>query len=133
MGMFDFFRSSYDLGEEFTNVECQTKQMDTTDWLGGSLSQFWLDPHGYLYKVNTSGTHDFHAIDEDDPHYDAVRKWSNFDWLPNGKHGKVEPHYITKYVDIYPSIFNGPWETWPVCRLHFKAGRLVDFEDVTGR
>jgi len=28
MGMFDYFRSSYDLGEQFTNVVCQTKDIE---------------------------------------------------------------------------------------------------------
>ena len=29
MGMFDYFRSAYDLGEQFTNVVCQTKDIET--------------------------------------------------------------------------------------------------------
>jgi len=28
MGMFDYFRSSYDIGEQFTNVVCQTKDIE---------------------------------------------------------------------------------------------------------
>ena len=46
MGMFDYFRSSYDLGPHCTEVECQTKDME--DGLGGTMSQYWLDPAGYL-------------------------------------------------------------------------------------
>ena len=36
MGMFDYFRSSYDLGEQFVDVECQTK--DIEDGIGGTMS-----------------------------------------------------------------------------------------------
>ena len=28
MWMFDYVRSSYNLGEQFTNVECQTKDIE---------------------------------------------------------------------------------------------------------
>ena len=28
MGMFDYVRSSYDLGEHFTNTRCQTKDIE---------------------------------------------------------------------------------------------------------
>ena len=38
MGMFDYFRSSYDLGEQFTNVVCQTK--DIEDGIGGTMTDY---------------------------------------------------------------------------------------------
>ena len=44
--MMDFFRSSYDLGEQFTDVELQTKDIEDYG-IGGTMSQYWLDPHGY--------------------------------------------------------------------------------------
>ena len=56
--MMDFFRSSYDLGEQFTDVELQTKDIEDYG-IGGTMSQYWLDPHGYLYYIDYSHTADF--------------------------------------------------------------------------
>lgn len=133
MGLFDYFRSSYPLGEAFTEVECQTKDMETSHWLGGTMTHYWLDPGGYLYRINDAGTADFEIIEESDPRYDPDRKFLNYEWVPNGNHGKVEPHYITHYVEVYPATWEGKWEDWPRCRLHFRAGKLIDFEEVTGQ
>ena len=36
--MYDYFRSSYDLGPHCTEIECQTKDID--DFGGGTMSQF---------------------------------------------------------------------------------------------
>ena len=47
MGMFDYFRSSYDLGPQLTDVECQTK--DIEEGYGATMTQYWLSPDGYLY------------------------------------------------------------------------------------
>ena len=131
MGMFDYFRSSYDLGEEFTNVECQTK--DIEDGIGGTMTQYWLDPHGYLYYIDTANTADMVIYNEGDPEYDSERTWRNFEWKPNGNHGKVRPYLLTKYIEVYPSRWEGEWEDWPRLQIHFKYGRLVEFEEVTGR
>jgi len=126
MGMFDYFRSSYDLGEQFTNVVCQTK--DIEDGIGGTMTDYWLDPAGQLWYPNYSGTNTFEIIEEDDPRYDPDKKFLNFEWVPTGKHGKYQPHYITKYVEVYPANWKGEWEDWPRCRIHFKYGKLIDFE-----
>lgn len=131
MGMFDYFRSSYDLGEQFTNVVCQTK--DIEDGIGGTMTDYWVDPAGRLWYPNYRETNDFVAIDEDDPRYDSNKKFLNFEWVPTGKHGKYQPHYITKYIEVYPANWEGKWEDWPRLRIHFKKGILQDFEDVTGR
>jgi len=45
MGMFDTIRSSYNLGEDFTNVTLQTKDLDCI------MSEYWLDPAGNLYEI----------------------------------------------------------------------------------
>jgi hypothetical protein len=127
--MMDYFRSSYDLGEHFTNVVCQTK--DIEDGIGGTLTTYWLDPNGVLWCPNYTGTNTFEIIEEDDPRYDADRKFLNFEWIPTGQHGKYQVHPITKYVEIYPERWKGEWEDWPRCRIHFKCGKLMDYEVFT--
>jgi hypothetical protein len=126
MGMFDYVRSSYDLGEQFTNVELHTK--DIEDGIGGTMSQYWIDPHGYLYRIDYSYTADFVELKEGDDGYDDQRLFLNFQFRSNGNKGTVTPHMITKYVEVYPSTWNGEWEDWPRCVIHFKYGRLMDFE-----
>jgi hypothetical protein len=130
--MFDYVRSSYDLGEQFTEVELQTKDIEDYG-IGGTMSDYWLDPHGYLYFIDYSQTSDFVELKEGDDGYNDEKLFLNFRWIPNGKKGKVRPWMITKYIEVYPAKWDGEWEDWPRCRIHFKYGRLMDFEDVTGR
>jgi hypothetical protein len=132
MGMFDYVRSSYNLGEQFTEVELQTKDIEDYG-IGGTMSDYWLDPHGYLYFIDYSQTSDFVELKEGDEGYNDEKLFLNFKWIPNGNKGKVRPWMITKYIEVYPAKWDGKWEDWPRCRIHFKYGRLMDFEDVTGR
>jgi hypothetical protein len=131
MGMFDYFRSSYDLGEQFTNVVCHTK--DIEDGIGGTMTNYWLDPSGQLWYPDYVGTNTFEIIEEDDPRYDPNKKFLNFEWVPTGQHGRYQPHYITKYVEVYPANWEGKWEDWPRLKIHFRRGILQDYEDITGR
>lgn len=123
MGLFDFIRSSCYIGEELTDVSCQTKDID--DAIGGSMSQYWIDPSGQLFVVDFSGTADFVEIDPEEKS-DCPLLNLGFTWQPNGLHGKVTPVNLTKYVRIYP-------ETHEVrrkrkeARLHFRDGVLQDF------
>lgn len=126
MGMMDFFRSSYDLGEHFTNTRCQTKDIDNM------MSDFWLSPSGQLYYINYSHTADFVELKEGDEGYSDMGLL-NFKWIPNGTHGKVSPFYLTKYISIYPERWEGEWKEWPTLKLHFKYGKLMDYEDITGQ
>ena len=130
MGMFDYFRSSYDLGEHFTETRCQTK--DIEEGIGGTMTQYWIAPDGVLYWIDYSHTADFVELKEGDEGY-SERSYLNFIWVPNGIHGKVRVHPITKYIEIYPEQWGGQWEDWPRCRLHFKYGRLIEHENITGR
>ena len=131
MGMMDYVRSSYDLGEQFTNTRLQTK--DIEDGIGGTLSQYWISPDGILYYIDYSHTADFVQIQEGDEDYEETHKWRNFKWVPNGNHGKISPWMITKYIEVYPSRWEGKWEDWPRLKLHFRYGKLMDYEDITGR
>ena len=129
MGMFDYVRSSYNLGEQFTNVECQTK--DIEEGYSGTMSHFWIDPAGYLWVGDYTGTNTFEIIEKDDPRYDPERHFLNFEWIPTGKHGKYQVHALTKYVEIYPATWDGHYDDWPRCRIHFKYGRVVEYEHIT--
>jgi len=131
MGLFDYFRSSYNLGEQFTNVTCQTK--DIEDGIGGTMTDFWLDPAGVLWRPDYVGTSTFETIPEDDPRYSEKFAFLNFEWIPTGQHGKFVQHEITKYVEVYPAEWELEWENWPRLRLHFKSGILQDYENITGR
>ena len=129
--MFDYLRSSYDLGKQFTNIELYTK--DIEEGYGGTMSHFWLDPAGYLWCGEYKGTSTFEEIKEDDPRYNDKSKFLNYEWIPTGKHGKYRVHSITKYIEVYPAEWKGNWHDWPRLRLHFRCGKLQDYEDVTGQ
>jgi hypothetical protein len=124
--MFDYFRSSYDLGNTFTNVVCQTK--DIEEGIGGTMTDYWLDPVGRLWYSSYIGTHTFETISEDDDRYNDKARFLNFEWIPTGKHGKFVPHEITKYIEIYPADWDGAWEDWPRLRLHFIDGKLESYK-----
>lgn len=129
MGMFDYFRSSYDLGGDFTEVECQTKDIERG--LGGTMSTYWLDPAGKLWYVDFRDAYEF----GEDPNWvdDGTKicgLWK-YRFLPNGKHGKVVPHDLTDYVCVYPSQWEGDWKDWPTCRIHFSHGVLQSYENIT--
>ena len=127
MGMFDYLRSSYDLGESFTNIICHTK--DIEDGIGGTMTQYWLAPNGQLYWIDYSETADFVELKEGDEGYqEGTLSMLNFQWIPNGTHGRVRPMYLTKYITVYPESWDGEWEDWPECRIHFKGGVLQDYE-----
>jgi len=128
MGMFDYVRSSYNLGPQFTDTICHTK--DIEDGIGGTMTNYWIDPSGRLWYSDYSNTHTFELIEEDDVRYDSEYKWKNFEWVPTGNHGCLRATRITKYIKIYPERWDGQWQDWPTCRLHFKDGILVDYEEV---
>jgi len=129
VSMFDYFRSSYDLGEQFTNVVCQTK--DIEDGIGGTMTDYWLDPAGKLWCPHYRDTHTFEEIPEDDERYSERLGFLNFEWIPTGQHGKYQPFLLTKYIEIYPATWKGDWHDWPRLRLHFRDGILQEYIEVT--
>jgi len=132
MGMMDFVRSSYDLGEQFTDTRLQTKDIEEYG-IGGTMSQYWISPDGVLYLIDYTKTQDLKVYEPGDPEYNEERSWLNFEWIPNGNHGKISPWMITKYIEVYPEQWEGKWEDWPRLKLHFRYGKLQDYEDITGR
>ena len=125
MGMFDYFYSSFDLGEEFTSVQCQTKDFEPD--LGGTLSQYWLAPSKALYIVDYSGTHDIHKIEPNDPEYDDTRVLGRYTWKPNGRRGRVSFCMRTMDVNVYPAVSQRDSEQMPIMRLHFLEGMLETY------
>jgi hypothetical protein len=124
MGLLDYVRSSYDLGEQFTNVQLQTRD------LGETMNDFWIDPKGYLWRPYYEGTTTLEEIQESDVRYNKNCQFFNFVWIPTGNHGKCRVHPITQYINVYPSMWEGPNENWPKMRLHFRAGKLLDYEKI---
>jgi len=131
MSLFDYFRSSYNLGEQFTNILCQTK--DIEDGISGTMTHYWLDPKGVLWYPDYTGTQTFYEVEEGDPEYNEKFKFFNFKYKPNGVHGKYIPHRITKYVEVYPVDWKGDWHDWPRMRLHLIDGKLQDFKEIKRR
>lgn len=129
MGMFDYVRSSYYFDEHFSG-NCQTKDIEEYG-IGGTMSQYWISPDGQLYLIDYSHTADFVELKEGDDGYNDKLALLNFRWIPNGTHGKVRPWNITKYVTIYPQNWQGDWEDWPDCRIHFKNGIVQNYEILT--
>ena len=128
MGMYDHFKSSYNLGPEFTNVACQTKDID--DFCGGTMTDYWLDPRGMLWYGIYNDTHTLHTLEEGDPEYNDKLKFLNFKWIPTGKRGRFTTYNITKYIEIYPSDWKESYDTWPRMRLHFRDGILQDYQKI---
>jgi hypothetical protein len=127
--MFDYFRSSFDLGKQFTNVVCQTK--DIEEGIGGTMTDYWLDPNGQLWYPSYIGTSTLESIEENDPRYSDKRLFLNFEWIPTGQHGRYQPFMITKYIEVYPADWKGDWHEWPRLRLHFRCGMLQEHTDIT--
>ena len=119
MGMFDYFKSSYDIGA-LTDIECQTKDMD---FYGGTMSFYWLDPAGLLWSSDYSGTHSVKFNEGKN-----LPPWKSLQYIPTGVRGRVYRVYTTNYVRVYSS------KTHPdglvditECRIHLRDGILQDF------
>jgi len=126
VGLFDYVRSSYNLGEHFTDTELQTKDMER--YIGGTMSNYWIDPSGQLFLIDYRDTQDL--IEKPAPILDSPKWWNfPFKYQPNGNHGKVSPVYLTDYVVVYPSNWKGKDENWPECRIHFKLGKIQDYDN----
>ena len=129
--MFDYLRSSYNFGEQFT-AETVFQTKDIEEGIGGTMTDFWLDPAGRLWCPQYHGTHTFEEISKDDERYSDKHLFLNFEWISTGQRGKYRVHPITKYISVYPAEWKGDYDVWPTLRLHFIRGKLQDFEDITG-
>lgn len=125
MGMFDWVRCSATLDNRVGPSDIfQTKDLDRC------LETFWIDPRGRLWRIDESGTYDFHEESEEDILSARERKeWlAPFRPVPNGNHGKVTPHYLTHTIRMYPSQWKHPkpdHSDWPEYELVFRDGELI--------
>lgn len=126
IGLLDRFRSSYNLGDQFTNTELHTRDLSC------SMDDYWLSPDGVLWKPDYTGVNKLVFYEEDHPYYDPEALWSNYDLIPTGNNGRVRRQYTSSQVRIYPPTWNGEWNDWPTLRLLFENGILKDWEDITG-
>lgn len=132
MGMFDYFYSSYDIGEQFTNISCQTKDLDETgDY--GSMSQFWLSPGKQLYVMTYKNTFTMEKIEEHSPEYDKKLSFLNYKWVATGKRGRVVPCKTTAYVEIYPERYIKETGALPRLKLHLRDGKLLEYFECNPR
>lgn len=116
MGMFDTIRCSYDLGPGYLNRVLQTKDLDCC------MSEYWIDPAGRLFEIDYSYTHDFVDVPEEK----MTAPWNTFEWVPNGRHGKIRPVYLFKVIEVYPREWNAHYSKWPRCHVLFRDGVIVE-------
>lgn len=97
------------------------------------MDTYWVDPDGLLWRVDESGTYDILEESEED----IRQARENREWLPpfrpvpNGNHGKVLPHRLTRTITIYPSDWRSKVKDmlyhsdWPEYELTFRDGELI--------
>ena len=129
MGLFDYLTPTYEpLGPRFWNTECQTKDLDCF------MRYYWINPAGELFQIDNTMCVDI--IDK--PAAQALlnsKRWIEpFDYVPNGKHGKISPVDITAMITIYPSITTKEdINDWPEAQLFIRHGRVKEVIDVSQR
>ena len=121
MSLFDYIRSSYNLGKDFTNVELYTKD------LGQTMTHHWIDPSGQLFVIDDRNVYDI--LDNPSFANKAKDRWMDpFIYVPNGNHGKISPLYVTKTIVIYSPKWEGEdYADWPECKIQFKQGTIQEF------
>jgi len=114
MGMFDTVRCDYEIAPGITGVECQTK--DIMSDLGGTLSEYYIDPAGKMWYI------DYHGTYELEPRDNTIFRMKR---VSTGQHGKVKPMFgFTSYLTIYPV---GSSNHWLKARLHIVGGQVQSF------
>ena len=92
MGVFDHVRSSFNLGDDLTDVELQTKDLACV------MEDYWISPSGELFTI------DYTRTAELVPDPECKRQFWPYKWEPNGNHGRVTPSLHTGDVRLYRSI-----------------------------
>jgi hypothetical protein len=125
MGLFDWVRCGARLDDRVGPQDVfQTKDLNCC------MDTYWIDPAGHLWHLDESDTYDIFEEDEENLRKAREnRKWlPPFYPVPNGIHGKVVPHRLTRTILMYPS----DWKTkcmynsdWPEYELTFRDGKLI--------
>ena len=120
MGMFDYVKCSSNIGEQ-TNVECQTKDIDSYE--GGTMSFYWVDPSGRLWTTDYTGCSSI------DYTVGTTEPWKRIKYVPTGVHGRSYTLDISREIEIYNTVSHpdGYVET-TYCQLLFVRGSLEYFE-----
>lgn len=122
MGMFDTIHCSYDLGPGWIGRSLQTKDLDCF------MDEYWLSPSGQLYLIDYRDSADFIELKEGDEGYEEKRKYLNFQWKPNGKHGRVKITNTHARIIVYPSNWDVKYAPYPDMQLTFTNGKLTHYE-----
>lgn len=128
MGMFDYFKSSAYIGSDFTDVMCQTKDLDGP-YGDGTMDFYWMDRAGVVWAIDYSKTHEPVILNPGDPGYDPKAPWANIDWRETGERGRVKvKREVEGFVEVYPC--DGGGHPLPRCRLYINHGVLLGYEEV---
>ena len=116
MGMFDEVRCSAPIGE-LTNVLTQTKDISDDYWEGGTMSFYWIDPSGYMWATDYSGTYDFVL---DGARYTTIRTKNK---------GRFFPLNLTRSIEIYDcTVHSDGYVDTTRCELRICEGRLINYK-----
>jgi hypothetical protein len=110
--MFDYVRSSFNLGDDLTDVELQTKDLVCL------MEDYWISPAGELFTIDYSDVSDLI------PEPDSTNKFFPYKSVPNGNHGKVTPSLHTGDVRLYRSNSAGNFVEITVTFLKGKVYEL---------
>lgn len=114
MGMFDIVYSNYIFSDDIIATEYQTK--DVENFIGGTLSEYWIDPSGLLWSINYKDTYQI-----------KVNNNSKIYKEKTGLRGKISPYKITKWITIYPSKWKEDYANWPHIKIKFVDGKLIEY------
>ena len=121
MGMYDEVRC--DIITPDYNL-FQTKDIEGD--IGGTGSLYYIDPSGLVWYSDYYGTSDW--VQDMTP----GRKLWPYRRIKTGKHGKVRHmSKMTKYIHIYPTVYEGSWIDVPRYRLHIVNGQLQSHHLIT--
>jgi hypothetical protein len=110
IGLFDYLRSSYPIGEHLTDVQLQTKDLVCC------MDHFYIDPAGQLFSIDYDGVADLI------PEPDSTSKFFPYKRVPNGSHGKVTPVLMTGDVRVY----NADGDAFYESTILFLRGKIVE-------
>ena len=89
--------------------------------LMGNCSLFTITPAGEMFMSDTDGCYDYEMVGQDDPRYDPVRQWKNWNLIRNGQRGKLRPCDFTGWIDLVPRLNRDRPNTQ---HLHFVRGKI---------